>query len=86
MLQQLGEANRLEREADATTQIVYAWNGEREVVLETTRDLSAVLSKVRDRAFIGWRGNLLERDDYTERWQVHAIDLASLPAGFIDRR
>ncbi len=80
------KAARLEREAKAKRQRIWCWDGQREIVLETKGDLSAVLTKIPARGFLTWKGirKGMERD--VEEFEVTSISPAPRPDGFTDRR
>jgi len=80
-----GEAIRLEREAEGVKQIVYGWDGERSVILETTRDLSRQLSEISTGDFITWWGKKMDTNLEIERYSVTKIEQVSEPTGFTPR-
>lgn len=74
-----GEAKRLEREIERPKQIVHGHWGSRIISLRTTTDLSSVLSRVDDDAYLTWTGRRMRLDDNAEEWVVTSIRPYELP-------
>jgi len=74
-------ANALEREGGMVRQRITGWDGSTTVVLETSRDLSAVVSRAQnDGSALAWRGQLVERDGSREVWRVTGLMPRPRPA------
>ncbi len=77
-----GQATRLRREAIDARQIIYGWDGERPVILETQRDFSGMLDKIGAGGFLTWRGRLIGFDEDGQRYSASWIGEADRPSGF----
>ncbi len=75
-------ASRLERQAHEQRQEVRGWDGQRTVILETTRDLGVVISKLSPGDFLTWQGTRVEMTDTTDRFTVHKIEKTPAPTNF----
>lgn len=80
-----GEASRLERDLETPKQEIHGWNGERYVILQTERDLSGPLTRIRADGFLKWTGRLTGLTDGTEIYSVTSVEPAVRPSGFVDR-
>ncbi len=79
------KAIRLERQANEPRQILQGWDGKRIVILETTRDLSTVITRVAPGDFLTWRGERIEMSDTFDRFEVSSIEKSPRPLGFIQQ-
>lgn len=78
-------ASRLERQAHEQRQEVRGWDGQRTVILETTRDLGVVITKLSPGDFLTWQGTRVEMTDTVDRFTVHKIEKTPAPANFPTR-
>ncbi len=78
----LGEALALEREVDTPKQVIYGWDGTREVVLKTDRDLSRVLTQIPHGGFLTWQGMRIALTDEADVFSVSRIEPAAKPPNF----
>lgn len=78
-------ATRLDKQAHETHHELQGWNGQRTIILETTRDLSATISRLSPGDFVTWQGKRVEMTDSTDRFQVSRVKETAAPANFRTR-
>ena len=78
-------AIRLDRQANETLHEIRGWDGQRTIILETTRDLSATISRLNPGDFVTWYGERVDMTNDTDRFQVNRIKEVAAPANFRSR-
>lgn len=78
-------ATRLDKQAHETRHELQGWDGQRTIILETTRDLSVTISRLNAGDFVTWQGKRVEMTDNTDRFQVNRIEGTAAPANFRTR-
>lgn len=78
-------ATRLDKQAHETRHELQGWDGQRTIILETTRDLSVTISRLNPGDFVTWQGKRVEMSDNTDRFQVNRIEATAAPANFRTR-
>lgn len=79
------QATRLEKQARETHHEIRGWDGQRTIILETTRDLSSTISRLNPGDFVTWNGDRVDMTDDTDRFQVTRIKETTAPANFRTR-
>lgn len=81
--QRIGRANQLRREAEEIRQFIYAWDGDRSLILETQRDFSRQITSVKHSGrFFTWDGSVIETTQEGIRYSVRRISPAVPPDSF----
>lgn len=78
------ELAALRKLADTPRQRVTGWDGVRHVVLTTSGDLSAALSRAQPGSFIAWQGTRSGLSGEVDEWTVVGITGAERPLNFMD--
>ena len=81
-----GQAIRLEKKAKEPRQVIRGWDGERNVTLETTRDLSRNLRDLSPGSCLKWTGTISHSDEDSETWTVRMVELVDCPSGLDEQR
>ena len=75
-------AIRHDRQANEKHHEIRGWDGQRTIILETTRDLSTTISRLNPGVFVTWYGKRVDMTDNTDRFQVNRIKEVAAPANF----
>lgn len=80
-----GEGLRLQREANEPKQIIKGWNGDRTVVLKSTKNIAPMLESVRAGEFLTWDGRRTYLSDAIVRYEVTRVQETLKPEDFTPR-